>query len=433
MTMCSLVVFAVQPLSFRAIACNAAPTAVLRMQRYAQDAQSLGDAPEWAVELDEFYPNRHFRYRRLEEAMPIESGGYAFRLSAWLCSNATLNQHLVLFELHADAVDSRIIDMEGIRSLLVSADHDGRPESVRAVIRRACEQAARIEQAGIDELEVRNDTCNVTLFLRPECAEYAQSPTMTAWMDGDPGHGGAERLTVGWKRIDVSDKTLILFGSRIHVVFSSSDRDVSVIKLILFMLQDMWFYVQLYLRYAASLHQRTLVAGSSGELDDLEETAGRLVYLYQAVRLQNESAKIAYESFSDLFYGKVEGVWGIERSVDQLERYAVFFREFIKDVREVQVQKTTDVMNYILFGLSLFGFVGLWANILTSEVAVHDLVSFGHLLKTATTTGLGFATLVVLAVSVVGAIWFVRFSERVRHGRRVRHRGEAKARLHSAA
>ena len=261
MTMCSLVVFAIQPLSFQAIARNAVPTAALGVSHHALDDQVLGDAPEWAVELDEFYPDRNFRYRRLEEVMPIESEGHAFRLSAWLCSNATLNQHLVLFELHADAVDSATLDMDGIRSLLVSTNHDERPESVKSIIHRACMHTAQIEQADAGELEVRNDTCNVTMFLRPEGAEHGQFPTMDAWMGADSGHGGAERLTVGRKRIVVSDKTLILFGSRVHTVFSSSDRDVSVVKLILFMLQDNWFYVPLYLRYAALLHQCTLAAG----------------------------------------------------------------------------------------------------------------------------------------------------------------------------
>lgn len=420
-----LTVFGVQPLAFARLADNVEPAAGLGPAEPAADDAALGDAPAWVAGLEALYPNRHFHYRQLEDGLAIEGGGCAFRLSAWLCSNATLNQHLVLFELESGEMDPRALAMEDIRALLVSAVDDRRPEAVKAVLRRACGQAMQGGQARAHELAVQHDTCNITLFLRPRGAVESGS---IEWGRSISGHGDAERLTVGRKQVEVSATTRIFFGGRVHVVVSSSDNDTGVVKQVLFMLQAMWFYVPLYLRYAGWLHRRILAAGSSGELDEQEATAGRLVYLYQAVRLQNESAKISYEALSGVFYDEVQGNWGIERSIDQLQRYAEFFREFIKDVREVQAQKANDVMNYILFGLSLFGFVGLWANILASEVAVRDLGSPGKLLRIAMATPLGFVTVALLVASVIAGLWFIRYSLRTRRGGRARRRGRPEAR-----
>lgn len=406
MSGCKLCLFGVQPLAFTGPGRNLAPPAV------AADAidRLPDDGPSWAMELERLYPMRSFIHQRLACDGVTEAVGLRFRLSAWLCSNTALNQHVVLFELSCEDVVADGMDVGGLRAMLVAGRDDRRPPAVRGAISQACKRVAALVGGSPEDVVVAEDTCNTTLFLNP-CTP-ADQPLETKV---DVFTHDAERLTVSRTLIKVSDDTRVFFGGRVHLVISTSDGDVGVIKQILFMLQVMWFYVPLYLRRAAVLHRR-IVADRVGDLDELETVAARLVYASQTVRLQNESAKISYEALTPLVYQPAEAQWAVERSIGQLERYAVFFREFIRDLRETRAAKADEILNYVLAALGLFGIVGLWANVLGAAASAHELASFRNLARIASTSPLGIATVVCIVLSALVAVWLVVYGIRVRHG-----------------
>ena len=405
----SLTVFGVQPFLFDSFERDMS----LVPASSAGSEQLPESLPAWTAELERLYPGGQFVYRNLEDSAPLECDGLCLNLSAWLCSNTVLNQHLVLLELHADAIDVGVVDMGRLRSLLVmtTAD-DKRPGAVQSTVGRAREAAARVAGCKGEDIVVLCDTCNVTVILSPNGSE-GRSIELDALAFS---HDNAERLTVDRALLRVSDSTRVFFGSRVHVVISSSQGDIGVIKRIMFMLQVMWFYVPLYLRHASVLHREILGSQPRRDLSELEGVAARLVCMYQTVRLQNESAKISYEALSSLVYEPAESLWTVERTIDQFQRYADFFQSFIKDVREVRSRKADEILGYVLAALGLFGFVGLWANILAAETSVHEIVSFRNLMHIAFTTPLGFTTIVFIAISVTVAAWLVAYGIRARHG-----------------
>lgn len=419
MSECAVRVFGVQPLAFavdhgQLLRPASAPAAV--------DAAS--EQPSWVAELEGLYPHHHFHYRCLECAASVDIDGRRHVLSAWLASNVVLNQHVVIFELQAGVYAQAAIDVGALRALLVATADDRRPPVVTALLGRACEAVAASVGCRPHELVVRPDTCNVTLFLEPRVDGQAMAllppPATTACFV----HDAAERLTVARTAVEVSTATRVFLGGRAHIVVSTSRNDVNVIRQIMFMLQVTWFFVPLYLRHAAGLHRQLQRGRATLGLDELEAAAGDLVYVYQTVRLQNESAKISWESLAALVHRPVASAWAIEGSIDQLQRYAEFFQAFIKDVREVQSRRADEVLNYVLAALALFGLVGLWANVLGAEAAVRDIGSWSRLIGTATGSALGLTTVVVMVASALIAAGLISYGIRARHGRR-RRRGQS--------
>lgn len=411
MNSCSLTLFGVQPLRFGGFEHDMALTAAMA----SQVAPAPGETPAWATELERLYPGQSFVYRRLAGTAQVTHDGRDMTLSAWLCSNTVLNQHVALLELHATDIDATTMDAGNLRALLVAtAQNDRRPAAVKAAMQQARATAARLAGCRQDDVVVPDDTCNVTLFLEPRAgADHPTDTDLQGFL-----HDAAERLTVNRTLIQVSDRTRVFFGARMHMVVSSSPNDIMVIRQIMFMLQVMWFYVPLYLRHASRLHRDILGKQGRRGLGELEEAAGRLVGVYQTVRLQNESAKISYEALCSLIYEPAERLWLVERTVDQLQRYADFFQSFIRNVREVQSRKADEILNYVLAALGLFGFVGLWANLLTAAAGARDMASFHTLLQIAFTTPLGRTTTAFVAISVVMTFWLVAYGIRARHGGR---------------
>lgn len=412
MTDYALTLFGIQPLAFAAPPRNLLPSTLLD----DVGAAMFDGMPAWVAELERLYPTRHFAYRRLDTAAAIEANGLCLGLSAWLCCNTELNQHVVVIEVHAAAVAVDAIDARALRALLVASDDDRRPAAVRDALVQARGHVQRLTGAPLEDILVGHDTCNVALFLKP----LAQDGQLTGVDAARFWHDDAERLSVRRTPIEVSDATRVFFGGRAHVVVSTSEGDSEVIRQILFMLQVMWFYVPLYLRHASSLHRQVLAGRSRQPLDELEAAAQRLVNAYQTVRLQNESAKISYEALASRMYQPAQELWAVERSIDQLERYAAFFRGFIKDIRAAQAARADEALNYVLAALGLFGIFGLWANILTAEATAREIVSFRNLVRIITSSSLGIASVVCIALSAVIAVWLVAHGIRTRHARRWR-------------
>src|SRR5699024_12552480 len=93
------------------------------------------------------------------------------------------------------------------------------------------------------------------------------------------------------------------------------------------------------------------------------------------------------------------------------------FRAFIRDAREIQSRKSDRVLNYVLAGLGLFGIVGLWADILDSQVSAHDIKSYHHLWSMVTGSALGFTTVVFIVAAARVATALAIGNMRIRRGR----------------
>lgn len=410
MNHCSVRVFGVQPLAL-----TGAGGALLRPEATpGEDGGGGSESPDWVAELEGLYPNRHFRYRRLGGDLAVAVDGQASVLSAWLCSNVVLNQHVVVFELQAGVLAYPDIDVRAWRGALAATADDRRPAAVVDLLVRAREWVAGSVGCALDDIGVVHDTCNVTLFLEPADAPALPASAETACFL----HGAAERLTVRRTEVEVSGATRVFLGGRAHVVISTSHNDVSVIRQIMFAAQVTWFYASVCLRHATSLHRQLHGRHRRQGLVELEAEARDLVYAYQTMRLQNESEKIAWEALKELVYCPIAAAWAIEGSLDQLQRYAEFFQGFIKDVREVQARRADEILNYVLAALALFGLVGLWANVLGAEAAVRALGSWANLVDTATGSALGLTTVVFIVVSALIAAALIAYGIRARHGRR---------------
>ncbi|HET7268259.1 MAG TPA: hypothetical protein VFJ15_09130 [Oleiagrimonas sp.] len=407
----TLNIFGVQPLKFTDPERNIALSSSALPPRDA----SPEHMPGWARELEHLYPDGQYHHQRLAQNLDVTFDEQHYRFSAWLFSSNVLNQHLVVFEAHAlDTIEPEDINERSVRAMLTATVDDRRPHVITDAIDQACRSVAELARTTPDAIEVTHDSCNITLFLRTDTAAATTGESLQAAL----AHGSAERLSIERKLVEVSGHTRLFFGGRAHMVVSTSDNDVHVLRQIMFTLQVMWFYVPVYLRHATTLHRQILSDPAKRDLDALETTARRLVYVYQAVRLHNESAKISYEALSPRVYHSVEGLWSIENSIDQLERYGSFFREFIRDTREIQSRKADETLNYVLAVLALFGLVGVWADILGAELAAHNLTSIDRLFSIATGSWLGFGTIAFITAAGLVALWLIAYNIRTRHGRK---------------
>jgi len=382
----------------------------------------IQDYPDWIIELEKLYSNGHYYSVLLWRDKNITLfDDRNFTFSAHLLCNTRLNLFTIVYELRSKKYEEIQLNTNQVRQMFVLSDNDQRLTVVKSATKKARELVAKMMRIGQDDVIIQNDTCNVTIFLCPNNQEETPIKAKTCYTF--IGADDAERMTVCREELAISDRTIILFGGRVHLVASVSDNDVYIIKNVLCNLQFMWFFVPMYLRIASRLHL-DIVSGSTNYSDDeLEEKSINLSYIAQTVKLQNESQKISYEAFTKRFYDRIEDSWGIEKSLAQFGNYASFFEGFIKNKREKQSRKADDILNYVLAALAIFGVVGFWADILHAELVTREWRTFGQFESYSTGSFFGFATIIFVLIGILMAGVVIYYSIRTKHGKRKRRRG----------
>lgn len=375
------------------------------------------DSPDWSAELAKLYQNGHYYSILLERDETIHLiDGCDFTFSAHLLCNTRLNLFTIVFEIRSQKSVETMLDTTKIRQMLVLSDDDKRLDVVKSVTKMACEAVAEMVSIGHDDVAIKNDTCNVTIFIYPDNKEELPVNAKTCYTF--IGSDDVERMTVCRDELEISKRTIILFGGRVHLVASVSDNDIYIIKNVLLNLQFMWFFVPIYLRIASILHLDIVSGNTNYSVDELEEKSEKMSYIAQTIKLQNESEKLSYETLTKKFYERIEGSWGIEKSLTQFENYATFFEGFIKNTREKQARKADEILNYVLAALAIFGVVGFWADILHAELVTHDWRTFGRFEHSATDSIFGFTTIIFVFIGVLAAIILIYYSIRLKHGKR---------------
>lgn len=375
------------------------------------------DGPDWNTELEKLYQNGHYYSIILERNENIILPNVCdFIFSAYLLCNTRLNIFTIVFELRSKNSVETMLDTNKARQMFVSSDDDQRLSAVKSATKMACEIVAKMVSIDHDDVAIKNDTCNVTIFICPDNKEGLPVKAETCY--GFISSDDVERMTVCREALEISERTIILFGGRVHLVASVSDNDIYVIKNILLNLQFMWFFVPIYLKIASILHLNIVSGNTNYSVDELEEKSVNLSYIAQTIKLQNESEKLSYETLTQRFYERIEGSWGIEKSLSQFENYASFFEGFIKNTREKQARKADEILNYVLAALAIFGVVGFWADILHAELVTHDWRTFGRFEHSATNSLFGFTTIIFVFIGVVVAVALIYYSIRLKHGKR---------------
>ncbi|MBW8072911.1 MAG: hypothetical protein GJU77_04395 [Ferrovum sp.] len=374
------------------------------------------DSPDWNIELEKLYQNGHYYSIILERNESISLPDVCdFTFTAYLFCNTRLNIFTIVFELRSNNSVETTLDTNKARQMLVSSDDDQRLSVVKSATEMACEIVAKMVSIDHDDVAIKNDTCNVTIFI---CQDNKELPVKAETCYSFISSDDVERMTVCREALEISERTIILFGGRVHLVASVSDNDIYIIKNILLNLQFMWFFVPIYLKIASILHLNIVSGNADYSVDELEEKSVNLSNIAQTIKLQNESEKLSYETLTKKFYERIEGSWGIEKSIAQLENYASFFEGFIKNTREKQARKADEILNYVLAALAIFGVVGFWADILHAELVTRDWRTFGRFEHSATNSLFGFTTIIFVFIGVVVAVLLIYYSIRLKHGKR---------------
>jgi hypothetical protein len=374
------------------------------------------DSPDWNTELEKLYQNGHYNSIILERNENIslpDVGDFTF--TAHLLCSTRLNIFTIVFELRSKNSVKTKLDTNEARQMFVLSEDDKRLSVVKEATKAACEIVANMVRIDHDDVAIRNDSCNVTIFICPDNKEDlpVKAETCYTYISSDD----TERMTVCRELLEISDRTIILFGGRVHLVASVSDNDIYIIKNILFNLQFMWFFVKNYIKIASILHLNIVSGNTDYSIDELEEKSVIMSYIAQTIKLQNESEKLSYEILSKRFYERVEESWGVEKSIAQLKNYASFFEGFIKNTREKQARKADEILNYVLAALAIFGVVGFWSDILHAELITHEWGTFGRFAHSATNSLFGFATIIFVFMGFVVAIMLIYYSIRLKHGK----------------
>lgn len=377
------------------------------------------DYPDWMAELERFYPNKHYHSGLLHHEENITLlDDRAFTFSAYLLGSTRLNLFVIVYELRSIEAEEVRLDTNQIRRLFVMSDNDCRLAAIKSSSNKALELVAMMMNINSDDVIIDNDTCNVAVFFNP----FDKIPLNSENCYMFVGDDDAERLTVCREELPISDRTMILFGGRVHLVISISDNDVYIIKNVLCNLQFMWFFVPIYLRLASRLHLDIISNKNKFNASQLEEESINLSYIAQTVKLKNESQKLSYEIFTKKFYDRVEDSWGIEKSITQFENYASFFESFIKNLRDKQSQKADDILSYVLAALAIFGAVGFWTDILHAEFITREWRNFALFERDSTDSIFGLTTITLAIISILIAIGVIYYSITTKYGRRKRKR-----------
>ncbi len=381
------------------------------------------DYPDWLLELENLYKNEQFNSFLIFHKDIFEKiFGCDFTLTAHLLANTRLNLFAIVFELNSNGSYKTMLDTSAIRQMLVLSNDDKRLSIVKEATEKACTMAADMLGIRKDDIIIKNDTCNVTIFIKSENTEHVPLTTniCSSFIQVD----NVERITTGRENLDISNETVILFGGRVHLVATTSYNDTVVIKNIFFNLQFMWFFVPIYLRESAKLHLNIVSGDINYNNDELEDKSETLNYISQTIMLQNESSKISYENFTRSFYERVEDLWRIEKSISQFGIYASFFESYIRNTRDKHARKADEILNYVLAALAIFGVVGFWADILHAELITHEWKTFGFFWKNATDSIFGFTTIFFVFIGIFIASILISYSIKLKHGKKRRKKNK---------
>jgi len=372
--------------------------------------------PEWIDDLEKYYPNKHHSSFRIFNTDLSLFDGHKFHLDAYLLSNTRLNLFTLIFEITSKDSEEILLDTEQVRNCLVLSNQSQPLDAIKEASKIAKQMAGNMVGLSQDDIIIRQDTCNVSIFIHPDTDQplSINENTCYSFIESDD----AERSTINRRPISISEGTVILFGGRVHLIASISKNDSIIIKNTMLCLQFMWFFVPEYLRIASKLHLNIVLGNSTASVDELEEKSEKLSYIAQTIKLQNESDKISREFMNSMFYEKVEDSWGIEKSIAQLGNYASFFETFIKNTRENQAGKADEILNYVLAALAIFGVVGFWASILDAEHNSQEWGTFSNFLKSATGSIFGFMTILFILIGISAAVLLIRSSIKIKHGRK---------------
>ena len=401
----------VQPLDYSA---TYAERLLLEFISYKQQSERH-DPPSWLAELEKLYPSGYFHVINVSSDIDFSAHfGCPAVLSTYIFCSTRLDLFTIVFQVVTRNPGDEGLCTARIRDLLVLSEMDKRPLEIKQATADAKAIIAGLLQIGPEEICIKRDTCNVSIFIKQDSDDAATSRESILRLLREDS---SERISATRTEIQLSDMTTVLFGGRVHLIASRSTKDIDVVMCMLHQMQFIWYFSLAYLRIAADLHLKIVSGNSLDTVDELEEKSEKLAYIAQTIKLQNESAKASYEAFTESCYSLAEKQWGLEALIEQLGNYAHFFNGFIRNTRERQSRKADEVLNYILAALAIFGIVGFWADILHAELASHSIGGFGRFLKYVWASAMnGFTTSLVVATFLV-AVVLVSINRRARHGK----------------
>lgn len=405
-----IAVIGVQPLGYSA---TYAERLLLGFITYKQQDERH-NPPSWLAELEKLYPSGYFHVINISSDVDFSARfGCSAVLSTYIFCSTRLNLFTIVFQVVTRGLWNKGLCTTKIRDLLVLSEMDKRPLEIKQATADAKAVVADLLTIDSDEICIKPDTCNVSIFIKQDPYDVTTSRESILRLLREDG---SERISATRTEIPLSDMTTVLFGGRVHLIASRSDRDIDVVMCMLHQMQFTWYFSLAYLRIAADLHLRIVSGSSLDTVDELEEKSEKLAYIAQTIKLQNESAKASYEAFTESCYSLAEKQWGLEALIEQLGNYAHFFNSFIRNTRERQSRKADEVLNYILAALAIFGIVGFWADVLHAELASHSIGGFGRFLKYAWASAMnGFTTSLVVATFFITVV-LVSINRRARHG-----------------
>ncbi len=372
--------------------------------------------PDWISELGKIYQKNNYYcilLDRIENIAVKYISSNATFTSHLLCNNY-LNIFLIIFDITSNEEHNKPIETKQIRDMFVLSENDLRINVVKSTTEKACKLVAQMLNIKNDDVVIRNDTCNISIFIDQEKTGIPINIDDCKHLFGSDE---SERITIKREVIDISENTIIMFGGRVHIIMSNSKNDIYVIKNILLNLQAIWFFVPIYLKISSKLHLDIVSGNSNYSVDYLEDKSEVLSYISKTIKLQNEIEKLSYEAFKKKLYDRVESFWGIENGISQFEEYSSFFDSFIKNTREKQSKKADEFLNYVLAALAIFGLVGFWADTLHAEMIAHEWKTFGRFIKFATSSLFGLSTIIFVFVGLSLSIVVVYYSFKTKHGK----------------
>ena len=378
------------------------------------------DPPSWLAELEKLYPSGYFHVINVSPDVDFSAHfGCPAVLSTYVFCSTRLNLFTIVFQVLTSGPGNEGLCTAKIRDLLVLSEVDKRPLEIQQATADAKAIIAGLLAIGSEEICIKPDTCNVSIFIKQDSHDTATSSESILRLLREDS---SERISATRTEIQLSEMTTVLFGGRVHLIASRSAKDIDVVMCMLHQMQFTWYFSLAYLRMAADLHLRIVSGNSLDTVDELEAKSEKLAYIAQTIKLQNESAKASYEAFTESCYSLAEKQWRLEALIEQLGNYANFFNSFIRNTRERQSRKADEVLNYILAVLAIFGIVGFWADILHAELASHSIGGFGQFLKYAWASAMNsFTTSLVVATFFITVV-LVSINRRARHGQYTTHR-----------
>jgi hypothetical protein len=403
-------IFGVQPLTYSE---NVIESLLVKFKSFNQVTDQ--DDPDWFLEIKGLYQNDHHYSVAICKASAVKIDGIDFIFNAHLLCNSRINIFTIVFDLKSEGCVETMLTTENIRNMIVLSLDDKRIDCIKSATEKAINIVSSMMKVNQEKVIIKKNTCNITIFITPD--GDVSLPIKKDLIYNFILSDNTERMSVRREIIKISDKTIIFFGGRVHLVASTSYNDINVLKNIMLNLQIMWFFVPIYLNISSKLHFQMVSGNADYSTDELEEKAMILSYISKTIMLQNESERISYESLSKILYDRIEYLWRIEGSIRQFDKYSSFFELFVKNTRDIRSRKADEILNYVLTVLAIFGAVGFWADILHAEIIIREWGTFERFINYATRSAFGFTTIVIVLMSALIAVTLIYYNVTKKHGK----------------